>query len=337
MFWAHFGLLQQFPHVGLFRWPFWIQVASTEKSPKRFGQSSSIFKRDKQKFWILKSSHVEFSLSAWQKPWKLQAFIHFTLYEISRINGLTTVQLTPSVVSRWSHDPTLRRSYSDQSLSFDEKSSDLSEKAHFAAMGQNGKKSDSVEAFSANWSRQWGGHPIIAFFVSDFQSEPNFRGRSSTTVGRWQSIRSASIQQLSLWDSLVWDLSNTQTPSQLTCILHPFLQMRGCEKERWPYSKRLVEPSKCLCGCECQNSLGTSPECCRNGPCDIGYCAASLAGNGGVSHATGAMAPFGWGWMELDVLRIHGEHIGSIATVRIGDWMLCLMPLVTVIFKLSPA
>lgn len=43
------------------------------------------------------------------------------------------------------------------------------------------------------------------------------------------------------------------------------------------------------------------------------------------------------GWMELDVLRIHGEHIGSIATVRIGDWMLCLMPLVTVIFKLSPA
>ena len=150
MFWAHFGLLQQFPHVGLFRWPFWIQVASTEKSPKRFGQSSSIFKRDKQKFWILKSSHVEFSLSAWQKPWKLQAFIHFTLYEIARINGLTTVQLTPSVVSRWSHDPTLCRSYSDQSLSCDEKSSDLSEKAHFAAMGQNGKESDSVEAFSAN-------------------------------------------------------------------------------------------------------------------------------------------------------------------------------------------
>ena len=232
MFWAHFGLLQQSPHVGLFRWPFWIQVASTEKSPKRFGQSSSIFKRDKQKFWILKSSHVKVFFIRLAETLEIAGFHTFHAVRNLKDKRINHCSTDPSVVSQWSHDPTLCRSYSDQSLSFDEKSSDLSEKTHFAAMGQNGKKSDSVEAFSANWSRQWGGHPIIAFFVSDFQSEPNFRGRSSTTVGRWQSIRSASIQQLSLWDSLVWDLSNTQRPSQTkgaSCI--PFFRCEDVRKK----------------------------------------------------------------------------------------------------------
>lgn len=150
MFWAHFGLLQQSPHVGLFRWPFWIQVASTEKSPKRFGQSSSIFKRDKQKFWILKSSHVKVFFIRLAETLEIAGFHTFHAVRNLKDKRINHCSTDPSVVSQWSHDPTLCRSYSDQSLSFDEKSSDLSEKTHFAAMGQNGKKSDSVEAFSAN-------------------------------------------------------------------------------------------------------------------------------------------------------------------------------------------
>ena len=42
------------------------------------------------------------------------------------------------------------------------------------------------------------------------------------------------------------------------------------------------------------------PEVSRNGPGDLSYCVASLAGNGGVSHATG-VAPFGV--MELKVFE----------------------------------